>query len=317
MKVRQTAYQMVARHGIEKDDPDMDKVGRLMAMMRRDINFHRHYPHLKLALEAIVDGSSEMHNTYTEESVSEALLNTANGYRRSVMAEADTFVLFLMEKDGLIATVSRITDEYDVPILAQPFTSISHQFAAAKMILAALNEGKNAVVYHLGDYDPSGKTMFTSLCSTDTGLPHLLVDHLGCPFKWVLGSPEWLESATATYKPAKDAACIRWSDFCDPKQKVIRWASPRLTIERLGLIRSTVDQHCAYGIRLTKRKGNTHAQRFPDDDSCELDALPPAVLRNMVRRAIERHIPKSLVTKVRARQAKEQKVLERLARQHR
>jgi hypothetical protein len=41
--------------------------------------------------------------------------------------------------------------------------------------------------------------------------------------------------------------------------------------------------------RPTKRDGNTHARSF-EGDSVELDALPPHVLRDMVREVIERHI---------------------------
>jgi hypothetical protein len=41
--------------------------------------------------------------------------------------------------------------------------------------------------------------------------------------------------------------------------------------------------------RPTKREGNRHAYGFAGD-SVELDALPPHVLRDMVRDVIERHI---------------------------
>jgi hypothetical protein len=314
MKVRQIAYQMSANYGhlIGKDEADFAKVQRLVAMMRRDIDFHRHYPHLELDLESIVDGARELQQTYTEDSVSDALVRTADQYRLNVHAEANTFVLFLVEKDGLIDTLRRVIDDYDVPIVAQPFTSISNQFTVAKLIMQAAEDDKPAIVYHLGDYDPSGKTMFTSVCAD---LVALLRDRLDCPEDYTYGDHDWIEAATARFDPKRGARCIKWSQFCEPDRKLIRWASPKLTIERLGLTRHMVDAYCSHGIRPTKRGGNTHAQRFPDDDSCELDALTPNVLRNLVRRAIERHIPKALVNKVRAKQAKEQKQLLKLANQ--
>jgi hypothetical protein len=59
-------------------------------------------------------------------------------------------------------------------------------------------------------------------------------------------------------------------------------------IERVAL---TEEQIAGYKLptRPTKREGNRHAQKF-DGDSIELDALPSAVLRGMVRDCIERHI---------------------------
>ena len=229
-----------------------------------------------------------------------------------MLERADTYVVILVEKDGLLDTIRGIADEYDVPIVAQPFTSISNQYDVAKRIMRAFEAGKSVVVYHLGDYDPSGKSMFTSICE---GLPMLLRDHLGAPAEHIDGAHEWSESQLPTTRHVKFRGhkCIGQSDFCDPKVKVIRWASPMLTIERLGLIRRQVDAHCRHGLRPTKRKGNTHAQRFPDNESCELDALPPNVLRDLVRRAIERHVPKSLVDRVRKEEAKQRSEIERIA----
>jgi len=233
-------------------------------------------------------------------------------HRLNVLERADTYVVILVEKDGLLDTIRGIADEYDVPIVAQPFTSISNQYDVAKRIMRAFEAGKSVVVYHLGDYDPSGKSMFTSICE---GLPMLLRDHLGAPAEHIDGAHEWSESQLPTTRHVKFRGhkCIGQSDFCDPKVKVIRWASPMLTIERLGLIRRQVDAHCRHGLRPTKRKGNTHAQRFPDNESCELDALPPNVLRDLVRRAIERHVPKSLVDRVRKEEAKQRSEIERIA----
>jgi hypothetical protein len=66
-------------------------------------------------------------------------------------------------------------------------------------------------------------------------------------------------------------------------------------VERVAL----TEEHIAefnLPTRPTKRDGNTHANGF-EGDSVELDALPPRVLRDMVRQVIERHIiPRALET---------------------
>src|SRR5262245_50130265 len=71
--------------------------------------------------------------------------------------------------------------------------------------------------------------------------------------------------------------------------------SEGLIIERVAL---TEDQITEFNLptRPTKRDGNRHANGF-EGDSVELDALPPDVLRGMVRDVIERHItPRALET---------------------
>jgi hypothetical protein len=61
--------------------------------------------------------------------------------------------------------------------------------------------------------------------------------------------------------------------------------------------------------RPTKRDGNTHAQTF-EGDSVELDALPPRVLRSMVRKVIEQHVSPVATEALRAAEESERQVLE-------
>lgn len=67
------------------------------------------------------------------------------------------------------------------------------------------------------------------------------------------------------------------------------------TVERVALTRQQIAEH-RLPTRPTKREGNRHAAGF-EGESVELDALPPRVLKKMVRAAIERHItPETLAT---------------------
>jgi hypothetical protein len=61
--------------------------------------------------------------------------------------------------------------------------------------------------------------------------------------------------------------------------------------------------------RPTKRDGNSHANSFVGR-SVELDALPPRVLRNMVRKVIEKHISNHELVALRAAEDSERKLLE-------
>jgi hypothetical protein len=61
--------------------------------------------------------------------------------------------------------------------------------------------------------------------------------------------------------------------------------------------------------RPTKRDGNNHAHRF-EGESTELDALPAAELRRLVRNCIEQHISPERLATLRAAEESERQVLE-------
>ena len=63
---------------------------------------------------------------------------------------------------------------------------------------------------------------------------------------------------------------------------------PPPIVERVALTEAQIKRY-RLPTRPTKRKGNTHAIDF-EGDSVELDALPPRILREMVREAIGRHV---------------------------
>jgi hypothetical protein len=88
-----------------------------------------------------------------------------------------------------------------------------------------------------------------------------------------------------------------------------------LSIEHIALTRKLIDRH-KLPTRPTKRGMNSHAQSFTDNESVELDALSPTILRGLLRKAIERHVSKSLVEKVRKQEGKQRRKLEKLAAAH-
>jgi hypothetical protein len=82
-------------------------------------------------------------------------------------------------------------------------------------------------------------------------------------------------------------------------------------VERIAL---TPEQVRSYRLptRPTKREGNTHAKDFKGR-STELDALPPQVLRDLVRDCIEQHISSAQVEALRAAEESERALIEQFA----
>ncbi len=74
----------------------------------------------------------------------------------------------------------------------------------------------------------------------------------------------------------------RLTEMCE------RLDCPPPNVERVALTKAHIDEF-SLPTRPTKRDKNKHAKDF-EGDSVELDALPPHVLRGMVREVIEQHI---------------------------
>ncbi len=270
MTVRQVFYRLVVEGIVPKDEAKgYQKVIRLLGQMRLDRSLHEQHPQLQLDFRHIVDSSREARETGTFDGIEDRLKSAARSHRLNVLARATTHVEVWLEKEALAEFVWGVARDYDVPLLASPFPSHSNMYLACERIRDASDAGKPAVIFHLTDYDPSGKAMTEHLTPK---LLKMLMEHLDC--------------------------------------------EPNLKVDRLGLTRKQID-HFDLPTRPTKREGNRHAMGFNDNESVELDALPPNELRRLVRRAIERYVPKSLVDKVRAAEAKERRKLEKLAGQYR
>jgi hypothetical protein len=124
------------------------------------------------------------------------------------------------------------------------------------------------------------------------------------------------------YEQGKDAFIYQFGDH-DPSGVLI----PKTIEKRLGemcerldcrppiveRVALTEEQIAAYRLptRPTKRDGNHHAKNF-SGNSVELDALPPHVLRDLVRETITRHIPQDQVNALRVAEDSERELLRAL-----
>jgi hypothetical protein len=82
---------------------------------------------------------------------------------------------------------------------------------------------------------------------------------------------------------------------------------PAPYVERVALTEGQIKKH-RLPTRPTKREGNRHANGFVGD-SVELDALPPRVLRTMVRKVIEQHISPAATVALREAEDSERKLI--------
>jgi hypothetical protein len=97
----------------------------------------------------------------------------------------------------------------------------------------------------------------------------------------------------------------RLNEFCG------KYRCPPPIIERIALTTAQIAEY-RLPTRPTKRDGNKHALTF-EGDSVELDALPSAILRDLVRGCIERHINPTELEVLREAEESERSILQQIA----
>ena len=99
----------------------------------------------------------------------------------------------------------------------------------------------------------------------------------------------------------------------DIVQRALHYAPDvKFYCEQVALTRTQVTEY-RLPTRPTKIQGNTHAGKFSDAESVELDAMDPGVLQELLRDAIERHIDHQGLEVMQAAERSERGILREMA----
>ncbi|MGV7697854.1 hypothetical protein PJM27_19520 [Mycobacterium kansasii] len=246
LTIRGCFYRVMSKGFVEKTEAGYSRVQRRVLDMRRRSD---------LPYRWIADGTRWRIRPETYTGVDQVLWDAAASYRRALWHDQDVHVEIWLEKDAITSVISPVTTEWDVPLLvARGFASETFLYNTAQDIIS---DGKPAVIYQLGDHDPSG---------------------------------EW-----------------SWKDI---QRKLTAFApGVEFQFERIAVTPAQIALH-----RLPTRptKKSTHAATFVGD-SVEVDAMPSAVLRDVVRQAIERWIDPELLRLTRIAEDSERAILRQIA----
>jgi hypothetical protein len=100
----------------------------------------------------------------------------------------------------------------------------------------------------------------------------------------------------------------------DILQRALHYApNVQFRCEQVSLTREQVTLY-KLPTRPTKTDNNTHARRFADVESVELDALDPTVLQELLQGAIEQHIDPQALAVMAEAEASERQILSKMAR---
>jgi hypothetical protein len=143
--IRGVFYRVVSRGLVVKTEAGYRQVQNRVLLMRR---------RGALPYGWISDGTRWVARPQTWSGADSALYHTAVTYRRALWDNQSTHVEIWSEKDAIRSVVSPVTYQFDVPLMvARGFASESFLYETAQAIIA---DDKPAVIYQLGDHDPSG-----------------------------------------------------------------------------------------------------------------------------------------------------------------
>lgn len=143
--IRGVFYRVMSTGLVPKTEAGYRQVQNRILLMRRAGS---------LPYGWISDGTRWQVKPETWSAMDAALRETAAFYRRALWDDQGVHLEVWSEKDAIRSVVYPVTSEFDVPLMiARGFASESFLWETAQTIKCAR---KPAVIYQLGDHDPSG-----------------------------------------------------------------------------------------------------------------------------------------------------------------
>jgi len=276
MTLRQLYYALVSVDAVPKTDAAYHKLGRVMCDLREDGT---------VPWDWLVDHVRAVIAARTWEGIEGLLTDTARLYRRDLMRQQDVAIQLWAESDSIGSVIAPVAREYTIPtFIGRGYTSRGYVWSAAEDAVAAQEAGKNVVIFHVGDFDPSGEDIFRDLEETMRRYAFAI-------------SEGYTAKAVREY----------FSRLGDLAPGETDW----LRFERLAL---TPAQIAAYHLPSRPAKASdSRAAKFSGTGTVEVEALPIDALLAIVTDAIESEIDPEALMVAKVAEASERDVMKRIA----
>lgn len=233
LTVRQIYYRLVGSRGYPKTETFYGKLCHHVANARRG---------RLIAFSAIRDdGVSTMFFEHfdDEEHFRRHVRELGESYIRNKLAQQDRHIEVWCEAAGMLPQLAWIAEGYSVQVYSSSgFDSLTAKKHLADRICAI---GKPATILHLGDFDPSGASIFDCV--------------------------------------AEDVGAFVQADR--------PWATVEVRFRRVAL---TADQVRNYSLPTAPPKATDSRSKSWQGETCQLEALPPDTIANLLRKAVESEI---------------------------
>jgi len=244
LTARQIFYRLVGKYGYPKSENAAESLNNWLVRARRS---------RMIPFDSIRDdGASVMKGRFysSEEDFFGYVQEEANGYERDKLANQHRDIRVYCEAAGMMPQLARVTHRYSVPVYScSGFDSLTAKYDLAEAIAQAHTyRGRQTVILHLGDMDPSGETIFDAIRDDVYGFLEVDVPH----------------------KRGEDIAIF----------------------ERVALTEELVEE---YNLPTDPAKESSHSAGWGGRRACQLEALAPNVLANILGMAIEGHMDQDIL----------------------
>lgn len=198
LTLRQCYYQLVARGIIPNNERSYKNTGNLIndARLAGLIDWH-----------SIEDRTRNLQRLAHWDSPKSIIESASYQYRKDIWENQDYYVEVWVEKEALANVVGRVANELDVPYFCcRGYVSQSEMWSAAQRFIEKQEAGKDVVLIHLGDHDPSGIDMSRDI---EERLVLFGVDTFMFNFRRIALNMEQIEEFAPPPNPAKltDSRC--------------------------------------------------------------------------------------------------------------
>lgn len=198
LTLRQCYYQLVARAIIPNNERSYKNTGNLIndARLAGLIDWH-----------AIEDRTRNLQRLSHWDSPKSIIDSASYQYRKDIWENQEYYVEVWVEKEALANVVGRVANELDVPYFCcRGYVSQSEMWSAAQRFRSKQEDGKDVVLIHLGDHDPSGIDMSRDI---EERLVMFGVDTFMFNFRRIALNMEQIEEFAPPPNPAKltDSRC--------------------------------------------------------------------------------------------------------------
>ena len=238
LSIRQIFYRLVAAYLYEKTERFYKNLCGHLVNARRG----RRIPFSSIRDDGVVVIEA---GHYTDEDAFRAHVHAlARNYRRDKLARQPSHIEVWCEAAGMLPQLARVAGRYSIDVYScSGFDSLP---AKRQIVDRIVNGFKPGVILHLGDYDPSGDSMFEAV--------------------------------------AQDVDAFVRSDRYDARQTV--------RFKRVGL---TPEQVTHYTLptapaKTSDSRAKNWAERRGSDATCQLEALPPNVIAELLETAIQEEL---------------------------
>lgn len=152
LTVRQIFYRLIGAHGYDKSEQFYGTLCHHLANARRG----RVIPFDAIRDDGVMTYSFE--HFANADAFRAMVRRKAQNYQRDLMADQDRHLEVWCEAAGMLGQLAKITEKYSI----HAYSSSGFDSLTAKKLLAEriCDIGRPAVILHLGDFDPSGESMF-------------------------------------------------------------------------------------------------------------------------------------------------------------